>query len=157
MPENVNAKYFVKLLPANLIEIDEGIENGSVEMDYDACPIGETKQFSVYVYPDQYYVLDEIKAYIKDVNSAQGAETHFAPRGNEDVPLTKVNEHEYSFDMPNGSVIIEASFKEDTPTGVEDINAAQPRSGQRYNVLGQSVCKDYKGVVIVDGKKMIVK
>ncbi|MBO4870495.1 MAG: hypothetical protein J5565_00750 [Muribaculaceae bacterium] len=42
-------------------------------------------------------------------------------------------------------------------TGVEDINASQPRSGQRYNVMGQPVGKDYKGVVIEDGKKLVIK
>ena len=42
-------------------------------------------------------------------------------------------------------------------TGVEDINAAQPKSGQRYNLMGQPVGKDYKGVVFEDGKKIVVR
>ncbi|MBO4870496.1 MAG: hypothetical protein J5565_00755 [Muribaculaceae bacterium] len=44
-----------------------------------------------------------------------------------------------------------------TVTGVEDINAAQPCSGQRYNVMGQPVGKGYKGIVIEDGKKLVIK
>lgn len=155
--ENVNAKYYLTLLPANVIEIEEGIENGSVEMDYNACPIGEAKQFSVYVYPDQDYVLAEIKAYIKDANNPQGSEAHFAPSGNNEVALTKVGQHEYTFDMPDGSVRIEASFKEDSPTGIVDIDADTLKNGKRYNILGQPVDEQYKGVVIIDGKKLIVK
>ena len=42
-------------------------------------------------------------------------------------------------------------------SGVEDINAAQPRSGQRYNLMGQPVGKDYKGVVVEDGQKRVIK
>ena len=157
VPENVNEKYYLTLLPANVIEIEEGIENGSVEMDYNACPIGEAKQFSVYVYPDQDYVLAEIKAYIKDSSNARGSVAHFTPSGNQEVPLSKVSEHEYTFDMPDGSVMIEASFVKETTTGVVDIDAVVPKSGQRYNLLGQPVDQHYKGVVIVDGKKLILK
>ncbi len=46
---------------------------------------------------------------------------------------------------------------ESTPTGVVDINAAQPKTGARYNLMGQPVGKDYKGIVIEDGRKIIIK
>ena len=42
-------------------------------------------------------------------------------------------------------------------SGVEDINAAQPCSGRRYNMMGQPVGQDYKGLVIEDGRKILVK
>ena len=42
-------------------------------------------------------------------------------------------------------------------SGVEDINAAQPRSSQRYNLMGQPVGNDYRGIVIEDGKKRVIK
>ena len=45
----------------------------------------------------------------------------------------------------------------DTPTGIVDLDAVQPKSGQRYNLMGQPVGKDYKGIVIEDGKKLIVR
>ena len=45
----------------------------------------------------------------------------------------------------------------DIVTGVEDLNAAQPKPGQRYNLLGQPVSNDYKGIVIQNGKKVIVR
>ena len=46
---------------------------------------------------------------------------------------------------------------DDTATGVTDLNAAKPRGGQRYNLMGQPVGKDYKGIVIEDGRKAIVR
>ena len=42
-------------------------------------------------------------------------------------------------------------------TGITDIISTQPMAGQRHNLLGQPVGKDYKGIVIEDGKKVIVK
>ena len=53
--------------------------------------------------------------------------------------------------------ILAFSYEEDTPTGIVDLNAVQPKSGQRYNLMGQPVGKDYKGIVIEDGKKLIVR
>ena len=46
---------------------------------------------------------------------------------------------------------------DDTATGVTGLNAAKPRSGLRYNLMGQPVGKDYKGIVIEDGRKIIVR
>ena len=42
-------------------------------------------------------------------------------------------------------------------TGVEDIAVPYAKPGQRYNVLGQPVGSDYKGVVIENGQKKIVR
>lgn len=42
-------------------------------------------------------------------------------------------------------------------SGIEEINAAKPKSGKRYNLIGQPVGKDYKGIVIEDGQKIIVR
>lgn len=155
--DNVNKKFYIKLVPANAIDIAEGIENGSVEIDQNACPIGEAKQFKVYVYPDQDYELNEIKVYINNDNSTQHNNSLIAPRDNNEVPITKDGEHEYSFEMPNASVIITASFKEITPTGVIDIDTVAPSSNKRYNLMGQPVDENYKGIIIIDGKKLIIK
>jgi len=37
------------------------------------------------------------------------------------------------------------------------INAVKPMSGQRYNLMGQPVVKDYKCIVNDDGQKLIVR
>lgn len=42
-------------------------------------------------------------------------------------------------------------------TGINNITAAKAQNGVRYNLAGQRVSKDFKGVVIENGKKMIVK
>jgi hypothetical protein len=63
----------------------------------------------------------------------------------------------YTFAMPAAPVTVNATFKESTVTGVVDINAADRKSGQRYNLMGQPVGNDYKGIVIEDGRKIIVR
>ena len=46
----------------------------------------------------------------------------------------------------------------DEPTGIRILNAADAQGeAPRYNLAGQRVGKDYKGVVVVNGKKMLVK
>ena len=47
-------------------------------------------------------------------------------------------------------------IKKNSPTSIDDINATA-KTGQRYNLMGQPVGKDYKGIVIEDGQKIIVK
>ena len=61
------------------------------------------------------------------------------------------------FDCEATTVVYTKAELESTPTGVVDINAAQPKTGARYNLMGQPVGKDYKGIVIEDGKKILVK
>ncbi len=73
------------------------------------------------------------------------------------IELTPGENGTYTFDMPAAPVTVNATFKETTVTGVTDINAAQPKTGARYNLMGQPVGKDYKGIVIEDGKKILVK
>lgn len=155
--DNVNEKGGIRLVPAHVIDIDENMEHGSVEMDQNACPVGVSKPFSVYVYPDPGYEVDEIKVCVNEEESAPDHIAHFAPSNNNEIPLTKISEHEYSFEMPNADVNIKATFKEDTVTGIEGINAAKSKTGRRFNVMGQPVGRGYKGIVIEDGQKFIVK
>ena len=43
-------------------------------------------------------------------------------------------------------------------TGIESVNNdKQPLSNDRYNIAGQKVDDSYKGIVIENGKKRIVK
>lgn len=44
-----------------------------------------------------------------------------------------------------------------TITGISTVNAALQQNGVRYNLAGQKVDASYKGVVIENGKKMMVK
>ena len=42
-------------------------------------------------------------------------------------------------------------------SGIATVNAALQQNGVRYNLAGQKVDASYKGVVIENGKKMMVK
>ncbi len=46
---------------------------------------------------------------------------------------------------------------EDDPTGINNVVNKATRSAVIYNIAGQRVSKDYKGLVIKDGKKAVVK
>ena len=43
------------------------------------------------------------------------------------------------------------------PTGLNEIDAAKMGNGTRYNLMGQPVGNDYKGIVIENGQKFIVR
>ncbi len=50
------------------------------------------------------------------------------------------------------------ALPDDTPTNIVELNETnKPKIGQRYNLMGQPVGKDYKGIVIEDSKKIIVR
>ena len=42
-------------------------------------------------------------------------------------------------------------------TGINNVNAAKAENGVMYNLAGQKVNNGYKGVVIMNGKKMLNK
>ena len=42
-------------------------------------------------------------------------------------------------------------------TGIENLTVPESGSGQRYNLMGQPVGPDYRGIVIQNGKKRIIK
>ena len=66
----------------------------------------------------------------------------------------------YATDMLNGQVIneinvIKAVERVDSPTGIKDIHQQKTATSRTYNLNGQRVGNDYKGLVIVNGKKMM--
>ena len=135
------------------ITVPESFENGSVTCDKTEAAEGETVTLTVT--PNNGYELESLTVTTAD-GEPSGAPSLRAPlRAN--VDLTPGENGIYTFEMPAAPVTINATFKETTVTGVEDINAAQPKSGQRYNMMGQPVGNDYKGIVIQDGRKVIVR
>ncbi|MBO4871681.1 MAG: SUMF1/EgtB/PvdO family nonheme iron enzyme [Muribaculaceae bacterium] len=52
-----------------------------------------------------------------------------------------------------------ASSIDDPNTSIApiEISTPEPESNIRYNVIGQPIGKDYKGIIIEDGKKVVVK
>lgn len=48
-------------------------------------------------------------------------------------------------------------YTSDTPTGITSVSADKAQNGVRYNIAGQRVNNGFKGLVIENGKKKIVK
>lgn len=59
----------------------------------------------------------------------------------------------YEFQMPASDVTITATFS--STSGISNVNAAKAENGVMYNLAGQKVNNGYKGVVIMNGKKMM--
>lgn len=130
---------------AYAINISDEIQHGSVVADKQTATQGETVTLTLSA--DNGYELDDLMVTTIDgessranVNTAEGAE-----------PGT------YTFDMPAAAVNVTATFKESAVTSIIDIDATMPNRNQRYNLMGQPVSKDYKGIVIEDGHKIIVR
>lgn len=67
-----------------------------------------------------------------------------------------------TFTMPEGEVSIEATFEEETPTGIENLNMENVKSVRYYNAAGVESATPFKGVNIVvrvmnDGTKSVIK
>ncbi len=134
------------------ITLPESFENGSVTCDKTEAAEGETVTLTVM--PDNGYELETLTVTPVD-GEPSGAPMLRLSGGT--VELTPGENGTYTFAMPAAPVTVNATFKESTVTGVVDINAADRKSGQRYNLMGQPVGNDYKGIVIEDGRKIIVR
>ncbi len=136
------------------INLPESFEHGTVTCDKESAAVGEIVTLTVE--PDNGYELKSLT-----VTTAGGDEPSDAPihlLSSSTVELTPGEEpNTYKFEMPAAPVTVEATFKKAVPTGVENINVTKSKTGQRYNLNGQPVGKDYKGIVIEDGQKLIVR
>lgn len=79
-------------------------------------------------------------------------------------PAYPASNYEFSVDADGSTVVITFNVETHeithvvTPaTAISTVNAAAPQDGVRYNLAGQKVGAGYKGVVIVNGKKVVVK
>ena len=127
------------------VNINADIENGSVDTDKQSATQGETVTLTVT--PDGGYELESLTVATADGVSSRASVT--TAEGDE--------QGTYTFEMPAAAVNVEATFKKATPTGVNDLNTDNLKTGHRFNLMGQPVGKDYKGVVIEDGKKLIIR
>lgn len=135
------------------ITLPESFEHGSVTCDKESAAEGETVTLTVT--PDENYELESLTITTVDAAEPSGAPMLASRRAN--VDYTAGENGTYTFLMPAAPVTVNATFKETAVTGLIDVDAAKPKSGQRYNLMGQPVDNDYKGVVIEDGKKIIVR
>ena len=106
---------------------------------------------------DNYTDLD---AYLGEVNGVSyDATTYVFPKSKEvvsrTVTLSEPATGAITF-TPQGKQCvfsITLNGSKGTVTAISDVPAATPRSGARYNLSGQRVDSNYRGVVIKDGKK----
>jgi hypothetical protein len=132
------------------ISLPESFEHGTVTSDKAAASIGETVTLTVTA--DEGYELETLIVTFTNEDEPSGA-----PLRGGTVELTLGENGTYTFQMPAAPVTVNATFKETVVTGVEDINVATAKRGQRYNLMGQPVAGDYKGIVIENGKKRVIK
>ena len=150
---NASLIHLTVVSPLLAINVPESFEHGMVTSDKEAASIGET--VTLIVTPDNGYEIETLTVTFSPEVEPSGAQIRLRGGSVDIIPGTDLNT--FTFEMPAAPVYVNATFKEATVTGVQDLNAAQPRSGQRYTLMGQPVGDDYKGIVIQDGKKFIVK
>ncbi len=141
--------------PAGAIAVSTGIENGTVEADKELCNFYTGDRLvTLTVTPDEGFALKEISVTMgQEGNEPQG----IAPlkRGGNGITVTKIDDSTYYFDMPDADVTVNATFE--SSTGIESINVDGGSDAARYNVNGQRVSRDYRGIVIENGRKRMVK
>ncbi|MBR5117454.1 MAG: hypothetical protein IK100_02270 [Muribaculaceae bacterium] len=135
------------VVPTFDINLPESFEHGTVTCDKETAAVGETVTLTVT--PDQGYEIDALT--VTTIDATSGAPL----RAN--VDLTEGENGTFTFAMPAAPVTVSASFKESTPTPVEYLNIDKTKSGQRYNMMGQPVSHDYKGIVIENGQKRVIR
>ena len=150
---NASLIHLTVVSPLLAINVPASFEHGTVTSDKEAASIGETVTLTVT--PDNGYEIETLTVTFSPEAEPSGALIRLRGGSVDIIPGTDLNT--FTFEMPAAPVYVNATFKEATVTGVQDLNAAQPRSGQRYNLMGQPVDDDYKGIVIQDGKKFVVK
>ena len=115
----------------------------------------------------------QLKAYLRDkseseANQMEGLLGNDADGNQQQYLVIDLKQKKEGFDLTkarilaiqcqmNGAkfVISRAYLEKETATGLETVSVRN--NGIRYNLLGQPVGEDYKGVVILNGKKMIVR
>lgn len=68
-----------------------------------------------------------------------------------------VNIYDIKANNVGTTVALDDSTKPTLPTGIQSIKAADKADAAAYNLAGQKVSNDYKGLVIKNGQKMIIK
>lgn len=64
---------------------------------------------------------------------------------------------QYTDDKNPAKVSVLGAWLISTTTGISNIENVKLQDGKAFNLAGQQVAKGYKGIVIKDGKKMVIK
>ena len=139
-PESIGDPRWIPLtlVGSYSITVDENIENGTVKADAPYAAVGT--EIKVTATPAADYELETLFYEIEGDNG-----------------IYEITDGK--FDMPNGNVTIKATFKS-TATGISSIENGQltiDNDAPAYNLAGQKVSNSYKGVVIKNGRKVVIK
>ena len=139
-PESIGDPRWIPLtlVGSYSITVDENIENGTVKADAPYAAVGT--EIKVTATPAADYELETLYYEIEGDNG-----------------IYEITDGK--FDMPNGNVTIKATFKS-TATGISSIENGQltiDNDAPAYNLAGQKVSNSYKGVVIKNGRKVVIK
>lgn len=117
------------------------VENSDIEIENDLVGVTTDTEVSGSIYV--LYNTDE-----KGIGFYQTSGTSFTVGANTAyLPAT----------VGTNAKVLRMAFADDIATGVEAVAAAEGESEVLYNVAGQQVGKDYKGIVIKNGKKYLNK
>ena len=93
---------------------------------------------------------------VKD--GAQATQTIMCVNGAETVTFTyggkQVN---FVVDVDYSEASYDAQYDPSTSTGINNVNVAENANGAIFNLAGQKVANNYKGLVIKNGKKVVIK
>ena len=93
---------------------------------------------------------------VKD--GAQATQTIMCVNGAETVTFTyggkQVN---FVVDVDYSEASYDAQYDPSTSTGINNVNVAENANGAIFNLAGQKVANNYKGLVIKNGKKVVMK
>lgn len=143
--------------PAGTISISTDIENGTIEADKELCNffVGD-RTVTLTVTPAPKFKLEGISVTLAQGAAAPQAMPLMRSNGGE-IPVAKVDDNTYTFDMPDGDVTVNALFVQKAHTAIDRIDAGRGGNAARYNVNGQRVNDDYRGIIIENGHKRVVK
>ena len=131
LPEQVRYKVtFAETTGGKVVATEEGGEAGKAQFANKGTIVTLT------ITPDENYEIESVKVNGNAIDAVEGV---------------------YSFTMPAANVEVAVTFKSTgTETGLENIELLNT-DAPMFNVLGMKVDKEYKGIVIQNGKKFLLK
>ncbi len=155
-PVTVEAVY----VPRSYHVLAQVSSRGVVTAEAAMMPTGETVVLTVV--PNEGFVVNEVT--VERVKVVDGEldddddawePARVPARAQSVVAVTCHDWCTYSFVMPPSHVRVTATFTAGPITGIDDVGLdACARSEERYNLQGQRVSDDYRGIVINDGRKI---
>lgn len=155
-PVTVEAIY----VPRSYHVLAQVSSHGTVTAEAAMMPTGETVVLTVV--PNEGFVVNEVT--VERVKVVDGEldddddawePARVPARAQSVVAVTCHDWCTYSFVMPPSHVRVTATFTAGPITGVDDALTDLPAEQARYNVNGQRVGRDYRGVVIEGGRKRL--